>query len=162
MNARYFLSHVTGCVSTPCARDYAQVQPSHNKEKRHLLCTTNTHAPTHPKRTKRHQNNAHRITSHRQKNSDTRPSILRSFGQIFSTYKTLTHKPRRPEDPHPEDLQSPIVQGHFFQVWAHNSERSPTPFGSPAPLPLWKDGWAKRRKHQFGPKGQLRLAKVSK
>ena len=78
MNARCFLSHVTGCVSTPCARDYAQVQPSHNKGKRHLLCTTYTHAPTHPKRTKYHQNNAHRITSHRQKNSDTRPSILRT------------------------------------------------------------------------------------
>ena len=50
----------------------------HTTRKRHLLCRTNTHAPTHPKRTKRHQNNAHRITSHRQKNSDIRPSILRT------------------------------------------------------------------------------------
>ena len=75
MNARCFLSHATGCVSTLCARDCTQVQPTRNKGKQHLLCTTYTHVPTHPKRTKYHKNNAHRITSHRQKNSDTRPSI---------------------------------------------------------------------------------------
>ena len=78
MNARCFLSHATGCVSTLCARDCTQVQPTQNKGRQHLLCTTYTHAPTHPKRTKYHKNNAHRVTSHRQKNSDTRPSIHRT------------------------------------------------------------------------------------